>query len=245
VLKIPPFAKPQTVISNRADRHTATQTTMTREFTDIEKAYINFFGNSAEFGGQVDELRSYLNEVRNFIEVTNHHLQNDKIKGYDNDTLADLKYHYEYTHGDISRKSILISTIILLESGIDIYCKDFQKQQKLKIGYKDLKGDLLDRFKFYSLKILNSSFDFNSRLWQDISGLYEIRNCLVHNNGSLENFGKRKVIEEFVKRNRSFEITEDEFIEITHQACLFGLDSIDKFHVEITMFAFEIYPDFH
>lgn len=217
---------------------------MTRVFTDKEKAYINFFGNSAEFGGQVDELRSYLNEVHKFIEVTNHHLQNDKIKGYDTNTLETLKYHYEYTHGDILRKSILISTIILLESGIDMYCKDFQKQQKLKVGYKDFRGDLLDRFKLYSLKILNSSFDFNSRLWQDICGLYEIRNCLVHNNGSLDNFGKRKVVEGYVKRNPSFEITENDFIEITHQACLLGLDSVDKFYDGITKFAFEIYPDY-
>jgi hypothetical protein len=217
---------------------------MTRVFTDKEKAHINFFGNSAEFGGQVDELRSYLNEVHKFIEVTNHHLQNDKIKGYDTNTLETLKYHYEYTHGDILRKSILISTIILLESGIDMYCKDFQKQQKLKVGYKDFKGDLLDRFKIYSVKILNSTFDFNCRLWQDICGLYEIRNCLVHNNGSIENFAKRKVIEEFIKRNNSFEITENDYIEITHNACLFGLDTVDNFYVAITKFAFEVYPDY-
>jgi hypothetical protein len=216
---------------------------MTRKYTDAEKAHINFFGNSVEFSGQVEELKSYLNEVHKFIEVTHLHLQNDKIKGYDSNTLETLKYHYEYTHGDILRKSILISTIILLESGIDIYCKDFQERQKLKVGYKDLKGDLLDRFKFYSLKVLNSNFDFKSRLWQDIGALYEIRNCLIHNNGSLENFGKRKVIEEFTKRNQSFEITDNDFIEITHQACIFSLDTVDKFHDAITRFAFEIYPD--
>ena len=217
---------------------------MTRKFTGLEKAYINFFGNSADFGGQVDELKSYLNQIHKFIEVTNFHFQNDQIKGYDNDTLENLKYHYEYIHGDILRKSIIISTIILLESGIDIYCKDFQRLQNLKIGYKDLKGDLLDRFKNYSLKILNSSFNFNSRLWQDISGLYEIRNCLVHNNGSLENFGKRKVIEVFIKRNSAFKITDNNFIEITQQACIFGLDTIDVFYTEITQFAFETYPNF-
>lgn len=218
---------------------------MTKKYTDEQIAYIRFLGNSAEFSGQVRELQSYLNEVQKFIEVTNHHLQNDRIKGHDFQTLELLKYHFEFSHGDILRKSIVISTIILLEFGIDLYCKEFREQQKLKIGHQDLKGDLLDRFKFYSIKILNSDFDFNSLLWQDISGLYEIRNCLVHKNGSLQYFGKKKVVEEFVKRNRSFEITESEHLEITHEACMFGLDTINQFYDKITRFAFTVYPDFY
>lgn len=215
-----------------------------RQFTDLEKGHINFYGNSVEFGGQVNELKSYLDEIDNFIKITNYHLQNDKIKGYDEDTLDNLKYHYEYIHGDILRRSIIISTIILLESGIDMYCRDFQKHKKNKIDYKDLKGDLLDRLKLYSTKILNSSFDFSSQLWQDIVGLYEIRNCIIHNNGSLENFGKRKVIENFINRNKSFSLTDNDFIEITHAGCVFGLTIADEFHTKLTECAFEYFPFF-
>jgi hypothetical protein len=114
----------------------------------------------------------------------------------------------------------------------------------LKICYKDFKGDLLERFKTFSLKILNSTFDFNSQLWQDIVGLYEIRNCLIHNNGSLDNFGKHKTIESFIKRNRSFCKNENNFIEITHKACLLGLNIVDTFYDAITSFAFECFPDY-
>ncbi len=218
---------------------------MERSFTKIETANLNFFGNLVTFGGQIDEIRSYLNEIHKFIEVTNFHLQNDKIKGYDIETLEMLKYNYEYSHGDILRKSILISINVILELGIDRYCKDFQKHGNFKISYKELKGDLLERFKTYSLKILNSKFDFNSCLWSDIIGLYEVRNCLIHNNASLINFGKKRVIEEFILRNKAFEITDNEYICITHQACIFGLDSVENFYSKITEFAFEVFPTKH
>jgi hypothetical protein len=215
-----------------------------RQYSEKEMGHIIFYGNSIEFNAQVDEIRSYLNEVHKFIEITNIHLQNDKIKGYDKDTLEDMKYNFEHTHGDILRKSIIISIIILLESGIDIYCRDFQKYMKLKISFKELKGDLLERFKIYSQKILNSSFDFSSQLWQDIVGLYEIRNCIIHNNGLLDNFGKRTLIEVFIKRNKRFEITDSDFIDITHNGCLLGLDIVDTFYKAITEFAFDLFPDF-
>jgi|WetSurMetagenome_2_1015567.scaffolds.fasta_scaffold02589_5 hypothetical protein len=214
-----------------------------KEFSDLEKANISFLGNSLEFYAQIEELKSYLTEIHEYIEVTNIHLQNERIKGYSKTTLEKIKYHYKYTHGDILRKSIIISSIILLESGIDIYCRDFKENKKIKIGYKDLKGDLLDRFKFYSQKILDSTFSFNSQLWSDIVGLYEVRNCLIHNNGSIKYFSKKKVIEEFIKRNDVFEIDEDDFIKITHQACNFGLKTIEKFYSGITEFAFECFPD--
>jgi hypothetical protein len=52
------------------------------------------------------------------------------MKGLDIKTFENLKYHFEHTQGGILRKSIIISTVILLESEIDIYCKDFRKHKK-------------------------------------------------------------------------------------------------------------------
>jgi hypothetical protein len=213
-----------------------------KQYTDIEKANINFFGNWCGVTMQIEELESYLNEVHKFIEVTNYHLQTDKIKGYDTDTLDNLKYHYEHTHGNILRKSIIISTVILLESEIDSYCQDFQKHYKLKVSYKDFKGDLLDKFKSFSGKLVDSTFDFNSTLWQDIVGLYEVRNCFIHNCGSLDNFGKRKTIESFVQRHQSFAITDNEFVEVSHKGCLDSTKIIHDFLKEITTFAFKCFP---
>jgi len=211
-------------------------------FTDIEKANINFFGNLVNISMQINELKSYLNEIHKYIDVTNYHLLTEKIKGYDKETLENLKYYYEYTHGEILRKSIIISTIVLLESEIDFYCQGFKKYKKIKVSYRDFKGGLLDKFKCFSQKIINSTFDFNSTLWQDIVGLYEVRNCFIHNCGSLNDFGKRKTVEHFIQRHSSFGIIDNESIEVSHKGCIDSLKIVNDFFEEITSFAFECFP---
>jgi hypothetical protein len=215
------------------------------EWTDGEKANNNFFGNAVGIDMQLDELKVYLNEVHSFIKITHINLQSDKMKGLDSETLENLKYHFEHTQGEILRKSIIISTVILLESEIDTYCKDFRKHKKLSIGYNDFKGDLLDKFKIFSSKILQSDFNFQGTLWQDIVGLYEIRNSLVHNCGLVSDFGKRKTIESFNSRNKSFEIDDNERICVSHQACLDSIKIVETFFNEITDFALRVFPDRH
>lgn len=214
------------------------------EWTEGEKANNNFFGNAVGIEMQLDELKVYLNEVHSFIKITHINLQSDKMNGLDSETLENLKYHFEHTQGEILRKSIIISTVILLESEIDTYCKDFREYKKLPIGYNDFKGDLLDKFKMFSSKLLQSDFNFQGTLWQDIVGLYEIRNSLVHNCGLISNFGKRRTIENFISRNKSFEIDEDnDRINISQQACIDSLQIIETFFNEITNFALRTFPD--
>jgi hypothetical protein len=211
-------------------------------YTDIERANLNFFGNMVNVSSQIEEIKSYLHEIHKYIDVTSYHLNQNNIKRYDPETLENLKYHYEHTHGENLRKSIIISSIIILESEIDNYCQDFQKHRKLKVSYRDFKGDVLDKFKFYSQKILNSTYDFGRTEWQDIIGLLEIRNCLIHNRGSLDNFGKRKSVEQFINRYSSFTITDNEFIHISQKGCADSLKIINNFFEEITSFALDFFP---
>jgi hypothetical protein len=215
------------------------------EWTEGEKANNNFFGNAVGIDMQLEELKVYLNEVHNFIRITNITLQSDKMKDLDEETLENLKYHFENTQGEILRKSIIISIVILLESEIDTYCRDFKRYKKLSIGYNDFKGDLLDKFKIFSSRLLQSDFNFQGTLWQDILGLYEIRNSLIHNNGLLTDFGKRKTIERFISRNKSFEIDDNERICISHKACLDSVKIVETFFNELTDFALRIFPDRH
>lgn len=214
-----------------------------KEWTEGERANNIFFGNAVNIDMQLEELKVYLTEVHKFINGTHVNLQSNRIKGLDSVALENLQYHFEYTQGEILRKSIIISTIILLESEIDIYCKDFRKHKRLLIGYNEFKGDLLDKFKVYSSKLLQSDFNFQGILWQDIIGLYEVRNSLVHNRGLVSDFGRRKTIESFVSRNKSFEIDENERICISHQACLDCIKIVDAFFNELTDFALRTFPD--
>jgi hypothetical protein len=214
-----------------------------REFTEIEKANNNFFGNLCSIDMQLDELKVYLNQVHNFISTTHLKLQSNKIKGLDQDSLDNLKYHFEHTQGEVLRKSIIISIVILLEAEIDTYCQDFKRYKKTLVSYKDFRGDILDRFKMFSTKVLESDFDFSSIIWQDILGLYEVRNSLVHNSGLVSDFGKRKTVESFINRNKSFSIDEYARIIISHEACMDSIQIVEKFFELIIGFAFKVFPD--
>src|ERR1035437_4675466 len=214
-----------------------------KRFTKKEKTEIDFLGNMVRISGQINGLKLFLEDVNKFIQLTEQGLKTEKSKDFDSEKLHNLKYHYKYTQGDLLRKSIIISTVILLESEIDNYCRDFKSLKKLKVSYKDFNGSLLDRFKSFTTKILDLSFDFNSSQWLSIKELYEISNCLVHNYASLENFGKSEVIKTFIKKHKNFEISDNEFIEISNEGCLECIEIVNIFFKNITRIAMDCFPE--
>ena len=92
---------------------------------------------------------------------------------------------------------------------------------------------------------MQSDFNFQETLWQDIVGLYEIRNSLIHNRGLVSDFGKRKTVEIFIARNKSFEIDDNDRIFISHQACIDSINIVETFFNEITDFALRVFPERH
>lgn len=210
----------------------------------MSKAHTMFFGNWVNITMQIEELDVFLKEVHSFIEKTNFQLDSGLVTELPSDyPLEDLKYHFESTQGEILRKSIIISLAILLESELDQFCEEFKTYKNLSVGHKDFRGDFLDRFKLYSNKITLLGFDFSQILWQDIIGLYEIRNSLIHNSGFISNFGKKTTIENFIKRYQSFIIDDVNRIQISQQACIDSLSIIKEFFNQITHLAFEQFPD--
>ena len=67
----------------------------------------------------------------------------------------------------------------------------------------DFRGSLLERFKKYCQNLANLDLDLSESEWQDITAIMEIRNCLVHNSGSTEDFAKIKIIKTFANRYKT------------------------------------------
>lgn len=194
----------------------------------------------------LDELTFILNDLNELVNFKREQLENkllDNIDEEKRDQIENTLYYYQNQPTIFLIEASFLSLIILLENEIDNYCKDFRKYKELSIDYNDFKGDLLEKFKIFSSKLLKSDFNFQKTLWQDIIGLYEIRNLLVHKRGCVSDFGKRKTVEGFIARNKSFEISNDEIIYISHQACLDSIKIVETFFVEITDFALRIFPE--
>lgn len=218
------------------------------EWTEGEKANNNFFGNAVEIDVKLDELIFMLNDLNELVNGKRESLENqllDNINDATREKIEATLYYYQNQPTFFLIEAIFLSLIILLENEIDTYCKDFRNYKKLSIGYNDFKGDLLDKFKIFSSKILHSDFDFQGTDWQNIVGLYEIRNSLVHNRGLVSDFGKRKTIESFVSRNKSFEIDDNDRVCISHKGCLDSIRIVEIFFNKLADFALRVFPDKH
>lgn len=209
-----------------------------------DKANLMFFGNSVNVDMQITELKSFLKEIHLFIDQKNESLNSsDNFVGSDFDELEleERKYHFKYTHGDNLRKSLIISLVILLDQEVEIYCDEFKAQLNLKIGFNDLKGAFLEKFKTYTNKVLNLEFNFNNDLCHDLTTIVEIRNCFIHHAGNVENYNKRKLIEAFTSRHNSTKI-ENDFIYTTEETCMECLDIVEEFFYMIYDTAFKLFP---
>jgi len=245
------------------------------EYTQDSFANLMFFGDYVNFGMQLDDLRDFLKEFQKYIEVTNHHLRTNRLTGYDEEQLGEMKERFEYSHGEILRNSIIISLYILIETELKGYCNNYCDYGNFKIRVSELKGDILSRFKVYCTKVIDLPFDFSSGLWEFIENLQELRNYLVHNNGELEGFNRQKTLRQFARSNsvitideddnngelegfnrqktlRQFArsnsvitIDEDDILDITFNGCYQAMDEIDRFFVTISELAMQRFPGRH
>jgi len=209
-----------------------------REIFERNLFYINI---------SLDEFTFLLNDLQELINNKRESLENellDKITDARREQIEKILYYYQNQPTIFLAEATFLSLIILLENEIDTYCKNFRIHKKLTIDYNDFRGNLFDKFKIFSSKILQSDFNFKGSLWQDILGLYEIRNSLVHNGGLISDFAKRKTIESFIGRNKLFRI-DDERVCISHQSCLDSIKIVEVFFKKLTDFALKVFPDKH
>jgi hypothetical protein len=211
------------------------------EYSPSEMANLNFFGNYCNISMQLEALKAFLVNIEDHINIKGKDL-NQSVEGYDVHALENLQYHYEYTHGDLLRSSVIISLVVVLESEIHNYCFDFAKHMGARLSHRDFGGSLMNQFKTFMSKYVQSTFDFGSQTWEDLIGVYEFRNCFVHNRGSLDGFGKRKILESFFSRLGEVEVSGNEVIHLGRDQCLVCVDIVEKFFHEITSFALIHFP---
>jgi len=186
---------------------------------EVNSAHANimFFGNLVDAGVKLQDLEIFLIDVNNFIEDTFEKLSSKKFRGASLIDFEITKEQYRYSFGEILRKSFVVTLCIFLEQEIGKYCEEFQKQIKLDIGWKDLRGSMLERFKNFIQKIIKLKLNFNNTIWQDLQAIISLRNCLVHSDSSLKNFSDAMRLRAFSKKY-SIEI-ENDYVEISINNC--------------------------
>ena len=191
----------------------------------------HFFGNLMDLYCHMQDLKLVLRKTEE-IEFPEHEEANEEES-----LIADI-------FPDITRKSFIVTLLIALDDQFKIYCEILRTATGQKLKWNDLKGSALERFITYSEKVcgLRPICDDSTR--QLLEGLIEVRNCIVHNNSSIEGFSKTKIIQRFAREIKGVEV-EEGYISIDFAACNTCAGIVLRFMEDAYRSALEMFPKEH
>jgi hypothetical protein len=142
---------------------------------------------------------------------------------------------------DIVRKSFVVLLIIALETEFKSFCGLLKEIESLSLKWNELRGPSLDRFICYCERLSNVKVCNDNTNRQLIKGLIEARNCIIHNNSSIEFFDKAKEVVQFAKAVQGVSI-ENGYLTFSYEACLTCADIMHAFMQDAYNAALEKYP---
>ncbi len=155
-----------------------------------------FFGNSVDASLRLNDLEQF----REYMDILLAR-ESDFFREAHTDLEIEFLPLFAETFPPILHSSVIISTAILLEQEMRGYSVALLDAMECKLKFNDLSGSILDRFVTVATKIVNLELELNNVTWQDIVGVFEIRNCLVHAGAQLVDFPKASTIRAFAARH--------------------------------------------
>ncbi|MFA0570328.1 hypothetical protein [Vibrio gallaecicus] len=119
---------------------------------------------------------------------------------------------------DVTRKSHIVTVLIVLEREFSTFCNQLRLATSQPLKWNDLKGSAIERFIKYCSTVCGVESPEDAINLQDIKGLIELRNCIVHNDSCIEGFSKATVIKQLASRYDGIDI-ENGYISLSHGAC--------------------------
>jgi hypothetical protein len=154
-----------------------------------------FFGNSVDSTVRLHDLEQFREYVDGFLAREAEYFKSEHV-----DLEIEFLPLFAETFPPILHSTIVISTAMLLEQEMRGYSTAILESIASNLKFNDLSGSVLDRFRTIVTKVAKMPLDLTG-VWEDICGVFEIRNCLVHAGGELAGFSKASAIEAFVARH--------------------------------------------
>jgi hypothetical protein len=189
---------------------------------------IRFFGNLVDLDCHIQDLKLVLRKTEE-IEFPEH-----EVAAEGESLISDI-------FPDITRKSFIVTLLIALDDQFKSYCEILKEATGQSLKWNDLKGSALERFITYGEKVCGLNSVSDDLIKQQLVGLIEVRNCIVHNNSSIDGFSKQKVIENFSLQTEGVKIQEG-YITLDLVACNNCADIVLKFMEQAYHSALEVFP---
>ncbi|WP_278183513.1 hypothetical protein [Vibrio misgurnus] len=164
--------------------------------------------HETQFFGNLVDLDCYVQDLLLILEKTEHIELDSSFCGLVHDCFP-----------DVTRKSHIVTVLIVLEREFSTFCDQLKLATGQLLKWNDLKGSAIERFIKYCSIVCGISSPANSINIQDIKGLIELRNCIVHNDSCIEGFSKATVIKQLTSRYDGIGI-ENGYITLSHDACV-------------------------
>ena len=191
-----------------------------------DNPHLFFFGYACDLICHIQDLKLVLKKTEE-IEFEDH----SEYEGLISDIFP-----------DITRKSFIVSLLIALEVEFKEFCGLLREIEGHSLKWNELQGSALDRFICYCEKLSNLKVAKDDAKRQLIKGLFEARNCIVHNNSSIEFFGKAEEVIRFVNSVTGISI-ENGYLTFSYEACLTCADIMNSFMQDAYDVAIEKYPN--
>lgn len=212
--------------------------------------------NNAVFNAGFNSYYDYLETIVNFLEAEKEkHNQsieeiNQKIASGEiqiEDGLEQLPPELEYDYYRLSSisefentlfSSFFVTIYFYLESELTRYCRKLEKDSQEKLSLSDIVGNGVQRAITYLIKVHHINFSLgNSQEWEKIQNYNTLRNCIVHNQGRLDDSfekSQRDRLLRFIQKPNSKLQIENSLCILNKEFCLESLDTIKKFLHEVT-----------
>jgi len=153
----------------------------------------------------------------------------------DEDSDVVIKNFSGYPHNinsefpNLFRRSLFITAYSIFENRLYNRCKYMEREFKIKLSVKDVTGygRGIKRYKYYLEKIVGFEFP-KSNNWSSILSYSKVRNCLVHNDGSVNDCDSEKFLRTYILKHKFLELDYDEIV-IKKEFCEETIESFERF----------------
>ena len=146
-----------------------------------DKLFSNYISAVREF----EDLRRHADRLERLME------EDEQARQIDVQHLPAKQAEIEELFADpfpqVFYASIVIANCILFEQHIKGVARTAQLALSRSLRMDDLRGSLIQRFRKYCFDVVDLNLGFSDTQWEFLTGLFLLRNCLVHDAGDMKN----------------------------------------------------------
>lgn len=129
----------------------------------------------------------------------------------------------DVTFPQIARQALIVTVVSEMDEQAQAVCEALRVTKGIPIGWKDLRGNTLDRLHAYAFKLAGLAPP-PPDLWQRARWLEQIRDCIVHANGDVARSRDATSLRRIVGKVPGYDIDANGRVRLTAETCAFFIE---------------------